>query len=419
MWSHEHTVERLQAYRFALNPNERQARELGQFAGCCRFVWNKALALQQARYANGEKHLNYAELCKLLTAWRADSETPWLAEAPCHPLQQTLKNLDRAYVNFFEKRADKPVFKKKGQRDSFRYPDPKGFKLDQANKRIYLPKVGWVRYRASRLVEGTLRNVTVSRTAGRWFVSVQTRREVEKPQHPAPSMVGVDVGVVALATLSDGTTFAPENSFRSHEQKLARAQRRLSRKTKFSRNWQKQKRRVARLHWRIANVRKDALHKTTTTISKNHALVVIEDLAVGSMSRSARGTAEEPGRNVRAKAGLNKSILDQGWCEFRRQLEYKQAWRGGDVLAVDPRHTSQTCCECGHVCADNRRSQARFACVACGHEANADLNAARNILAAGHAAIACGEKAVGPLCETGTHRVGGAAMRPLAGIPVL
>ena len=279
--------------------------------------------------------------------------------------------------------------------------------------------MGWVLYRNSRLIEGTPKNVTASKAAGRWFVSVQTEREVEKPQHPSPTIVGVDVGVAVFATLSDGTTFAPVNSLRTHERKLARAQRRLSRKTKFSRNWQKQKRRIARLHHRIANVRKDALHKTSTTISKNHAMVVLEDLAVGHMSRSAAGSAADPGRNVRAKAGLNKSILDQGWGEFRRQLEYKQAWRGGDVLAINPRHTSQTCCECGHVSADNRRSQARFACLACGHLDNADVNAARNILAAGHAAIACGELANGPLDEAGTHRVGGAAMRPLAGIPVL
>jgi putative transposase len=402
-------MKRLQAYKFELKTNERHCRELGRIGGCSRFVWNKALALQEALYASGEKKLGYTDLCKLLTGWRADAETPWLAEAPCHPLQQTLKNLESAYKNFFEKRADKPVFKKKGKsRDSFRYPDPKQFKVDQANSRIFLPKIGWVGYRASRLIEGAPKNITVSRTAGRWFVSVQTEREVAQPAHPSPSMVGVDVGVAVLATLSDGTAFAPANSLRSHERKLARAQRRLSRKHRFSRNWQKQKRRIARLHWRIANVRKDALHKTTTAISKNHAMVVIEDLAVGSMSRSARGTAEEPGRNVQAKAGLNKSILDQGWGEFRRQLEYKQAWRGGDVLAINPRHTSQTCSECGHVSSDNRRSQARFACVACGHEANADLNAACNILAAGHAVIACGEKAVGPLCEAGIHCVGSA-----------
>ena len=412
-------VQRLQAFKFELKPNERHCRELGQFAGCCRFVWNKALALQESRYASGEKKLSYAELCKALTGWRADSETPWLADAPTHPLQQTLKNLETAYKNFFEKRAEKPVFKKKGQRDSFRYPDPKQFKLDQANSRIFLPKVGWVLYRNSRPIEGTAKNVTVSRTAGRWFISVQTEREVEQPQHPAATIVGVDVGVAVFATLSDGTAFAPVHSLRTQERKLARAQRKLSRKTKFSRNWQKQKRRVARLHHRIANVRKDALHKTSTTISKNHAMVVLEDLAVGHMSRSAAGSAAAPGRNVRAKAGLNKSILDQGWGEFRRQLEYKQAWRGGDVLAINPRYTSQTCCECGHVSAENRRTQARFACVACGHEANADVNAARNILAAGHAVIACGESANGPLDEAGTHRVGSAAMRPPAGIPLL
>ena len=131
-------MERLQAYKFELKTNERQRRELGRIGGCSRFVWNKALALQESRYASGEKKLGYADLCKLLTGWRADNETPWLADAPSQALQQTLKNLEAAYKNFFEKRADKPVFKKKGQSDSFRYPQ--GFKLDQSNSRIFLPK---------------------------------------------------------------------------------------------------------------------------------------------------------------------------------------------------------------------------------------------------------------------------------------
>jgi putative transposase len=145
---------------------------------------------------------------------------------------------------------------------------------------------------------------------------------------------------------------------------------------------------------KIANTRKDYLHKTTTAISQNHAVVCIEDLKIKNMSKSACGYIEKPGRNVKAKSGLNRSILDQGWFEFRRQLEYKQAWLGGEVLAISARNTSRRCSLCGHTEADNRTSQPRFRCMACGHEANADVNAACNILAAGHAVLACGEIAL-------------------------
>ena len=131
-----------------------------RFAGSCRFVFNKALALQKERYENGEKKLGYAGLCKLLTEWRNSAQTAWLADAPVHPLQQTLKDLERAYSNFFAKRADFPRFKKKGRRDSFRYPDPKQIKLDQSNSRIFLPKLGWLRYRRSRAVLGVAKNIT-------------------------------------------------------------------------------------------------------------------------------------------------------------------------------------------------------------------------------------------------------------------
>ena len=157
----------------------------------------------------------------------------------------------------------------------------------------------------------------------------------------------------------------------------------MSRKTKFSNNWKKAKARVQKIHTRIANARRDFLHKTTTTISKNHAIVCIEDLQVRNMSKSAAGGSDSPGRNVKAKSGLNKSILDQGWFEFRRQLEYKQVWLGGEVLAVPARNTSRTCPACGHVSADNRQTQALFACVECGYENNADLVGAINILSRG------------------------------------
>ena len=385
-------------------PTGEQERQMRRFAGSCRFVFNKALALQKERYTQGEKKLGYAGLCKELTAWRNGSETPWLKDAPVHPLQQALKDLERAYTHFFAKRAGFPRFRKKGQHDSFRYPDPKQIKLDQGNSRIFLPKLGWLRYRNSRDVLGTVKNVTVSRSCGRWFVSIQTEREVAQPMPQSTTAVGIDLGITRFATLSDGTVYAPLNSFKRHQTALRKAQQALARKKKFSNNWKKAKAKVRRIHARIANARRDYLHKTTTTISQNHAMVCIEDLRVRNMSRSAAGTAEAPGRNVRAKSGLNKAILDQGWFEFRRQLDYKLAWRGGHLITVPPQNTSRTCPCCGHVSAENRQTQARFACVECGYEEHADLVGAINILRAGHARIACEVSGAVMPPAAGTHR---------------
>ncbi|WGS44409.1 transposase [Burkholderia sp. JSH-S8] len=386
-------MQRLQAFQFELMPSGERQRDMRRFAGACRFVFNKALALQKENHEAGGRFIGYVAMAKRLTAWRNGSETPWLKDAPVHPLQHSLKDLERAYQNFFAKRAAFPKFKKRGQRDSFRYPDPKQIKLDQANGRIFLPKLGWLRYRNSRTVQGEVRNATVSLSAGKWFVSIQTEREVEQPVPQASRAVGIDLGIARFATMSDGSYLAPLNSFRRHEARLRRAQRAMSRRTKFSHNWKKAKARLQRIHARIGNARRDYLHKATTTISQNHAMVCIEDLQVRNMSRSAAGSADAPGKNVRAKSGLNKAILDQGWYEFRRQLDYKLAWRGGWLIAVPPRNTSRTCPACDHVSAENRQTQVRFACVACGFEENADVVGAINILARGHRVAACGEPA--------------------------
>ena len=378
----------LQAYRFELKPNGEQQRLMRRFAGSCRHVYNKALALQQERHEAGEKKLGYAALCKSLTEWKAQPETLWLNETPSQALQQSLKNLERAYKNFFEKRADFPRFKKKGHSDSFRYPQ--GIKLDQGNSRVFLPKLGWLRYRNSRDVLGEVKNATVSQSGGKWFISIQTEREVDQPL-PNGEAVGIDMGIARFATLSDGSHIEPLNSFKKHQQRLARYQRAMSRKVKFSNNWKKAKAQVQRVHTRIANARKDFLHKASCQISQNHAMIAIEDLQVRNMSKSAKGNSEQHGKMVKQKSGLNRSILDQGWSEFRRQLEYKSAWNGGFVIAVPPQYTSQTCPCCGHVSKDNRQTQARFECIECGFEENADLVGAINVLARGHRVLACGE----------------------------
>lgn len=382
------STKRLQAFKFELCPNGEQARDMRRFAGSCRFAYNKALALQKKLFESGQKKLGYAGLCKALTDWKKDSSTGWLAQAPVHPLQQSLKDLERSYSNFFAKRAEFPRFKKKGCSESFRYPDAKQFEVDQANSRIKLPKLGWIRYRNSREILGIAKNITISGQGGKWYASIQTEREVELALPTSTTSVGIDLGIATFATLSDGSTYAGLNSFKAHQTELAKAQRAMSRKTKFSSNWRKAKKRVTRINTRIANCRRDYVHKATSAISKNHALVFVEDLQVGNMSKSAKGTKDVPGKSVKAKSGLNCSILDQAWGETRRQLEYKTTWNNGVLMAVPPQYTSQQCSGCEHVSKENRKSQSVFKCVACGLTLNADLNAAINIEIKGHAALA-------------------------------
>jgi len=394
-------MKRLQAFKFQIEPNGEQIRAMRQYAGNARKIWNLALNRQQELHTAGEKFTNSFGMNNWLPAWK--QEFSYLCDSPSQTLQQVTKDLAAAYKNFFEKRADFPQFKKKGRSsDSFRFPQ--GFEIDEANRRIRLPKLGWIRYRKSRGIIGLAKNITVSCVAGKWYASIQTEREVGQPIHPSTSIVGLDAGITLFATLSDGTMFEPVNALRTRAAKMAKYQRRMSRKVKFSRNWKKAKARITKLHQRVAHTRNDFLHKTSNIISKNHAVVVIEDLNVTNMSKSASGTLEAPGRSVNAKSGLNKSILDQGWGEFRRQLEYKQAWLGGEVFVVNPRNTSRTCPACGHISAENRKTQSQFECVECGYAENADLNAAVNILRAGHARLACEVNGAVMPSATGTHR---------------
>jgi IS605 OrfB family transposase len=375
-------------YRYRLKADEEQEGLFRLFSGHCRFVWNKALALQMKRLQSKTPLLSYQELASLLKLWKASKEYGFLKEAHSQVEQQVLKDLDRAMWDGLKKAKGMPRFRKKGKHDSFRYPQ--GFKIE--GNRLFLPKIGWAGFFKSRDIHGAPKNITVSRRGRHWFVSIQTELEVAEPLHSSTSIVGIDLGVKRFATLSDGTFYEPFDSFKTLKGKLAKEQRQLSRKEKFSQNWRKQKEKIGRLHLRIADARNDYLHKVSSKISKNHAMIVLEDLRVRNMSASAKGTIENPGRNVRAKSGLNKAILDQGWHVFRVMLTYKLAWSGGVLLLAPPHHTSQTCPECGCVSPDNRRSQAVFRCEKCGFEGHADHVAAINILRrAGHARIACGD----------------------------
>jgi putative transposase len=367
-------------YKYRLKTNRVAGAQFVRFAGACRFVWNKILAINEGRYLAGVPRLSYHDAAGLLTLWKQSEEYGWLATVHSQVLQQCLIDLERAYANLFAGRAAPLRYRKKFLADSFRYPQ--GFKLD--GRKVCLPKIGWVEFWYSREMEGTVKNVTVSRQGKHWFVAFQVELDLPEPVHPASAAVGIDLGIATFAAFSDGTLHPPLNAYRRVEQKKARMQRKLEGMVKYSQNWKKQQQRIARLDIRIANRRQDFLHKLSTETSKNHAVIVIEDLQVRHMSRSAKGTVEEPGRHVAAKAGLNKAILDQGWGTFRRMLEYKQTWRGGEVIAVNPRYTSQTCPACGHVSKANRPQQALFSCAQCGYSYHADVVAAINILAVGH-----------------------------------
>ena len=388
------------AFRFQLRTRPAVDAQLRRFAGMGRWVWCRALSEQRARYARGEKYAGYAEMCKWLTGWRNDPTTSWLVNGPVHPQQQVLRRLDEAYRRFFAKTGGFPSFKRRGEEPGIRFPDPKQFNLDSANGRIKLPKLGWVRLRMSQSVDGVLRNVSISREGAKWFVSLQVEtQDVVRVLGVEPTL-GIDLGLTKFAAFSKEVLcssssgnvdkapqhhVAPLKALAKQQVRLKRYQRAVARKKKGSANRRKAVARLGNLHRRIAHQRSDWLHKLTTDLANSHAVIALEDLRVKNMSASAKGTVDTPGKNLRQKAALNRGILDAAWGEFARQLSYKVQWRGGQVILVSPAYTSRTCRVCRHESPKNRKSQALFACVACGHAENADVHAAKNILAAGHA----------------------------------
>ena len=381
-----------QAIRVQLLPDEQQAQLMERIAGCCRALFNVALD-QRRWFSRPGRSIGYADQAAELAALKA--EFPWFGEAPYHCLQQALIDLDAAYKNFWSGRAGPPQPRKRGQDDAFRFPDPAQLTLrgnlrvpDKRRTRsikhatLQFPKLGAVRCVLHRAIaEGTrLLSVTVSRESGRWYASVLTERAMAVPQdRSAEPVVGIDLGVSQPVALSTGRVMELPRATAGDAEHLARLQRRVATKVKGSNNRHKAVARLAAFKAAQARVRRDAMEKVTTEIAKNHGVVAMEDLRVRSMTASARGTIEEPGRCVAAKGGLNRSILDVAPGALRVRLGQKLAATGGVLLLVPPAHTSQRCAACGHVEAANRPSRDVFVCVACGHADDADINAACNI----------------------------------------
>ncbi len=385
--------------RYRLLPTPAQQAVLGDHCGHARFIWNLAVEQHQHWYPGRAAAPGYLEQCRQLTAARA--ENPWLAAGSQMVQQQALRDFAQALKAFFDPRnpAGRPTWRKAGRDEGFRIVGKRGQqwdvrRLSRKAGEVWIPKAGWVRFRWSRPVPPGVKSyrVTMDR-AGRWHVALAA---IPDPV-PAPGnskVVGIDRGVAVSAALSTGELLhvpgltAPERTrVRRLERKLARAARGSNRRAQV-------KHAIARLRARETDRRKDWAEKASTDIARRFDVIRVEDLHIRSMTRSARGTRNAPGRNVLAKAGLNRLILASGWGLLARRLNEKAPSR---VEKINPAFSSQCCSACGHVDGKSRESQARFTCTACGFACNADVNAARNI-AAGHAVTARGGlRAAGPV----------------------
>lgn len=358
----------------------------------CRSVWNTGLE-QRREYRRRGAWMNYQPQAKELAEAKAEHE--WLKEVPGHCLQQTLMDLDRAC----RKHGTWKVRWRSGRQwaPSFRFPEGNKMAMEKLNRRharVKLPKLGWVKFRMSRSLQGVvIRSATLTREGRHWFVSFLVDDGMRTPARHAVAgtSVGVDRGVSAAIATSDGDLMDRQFLSPGERRRAVVLQRRLSRAAKRGRNRIKARAALAKIRrrerWRRQDFNAQAAHR----LAEANAVVVLEDLKTKSMTRSAKGTIDQPGRNVRAKSGLNRAILAKGWYQFELALGSAARYTGTTVIKVPAAYTSQRCSQCGHVDPKSRESQAAFRCTSCAHCEHADVNAANNILAAGLAVVACGD----------------------------
>lgn len=381
------------AYKFRFYPNPEQIEQLAQTFGCSRFVYNHMLRLRTDAWYERQERIGYHETSALLTALKKQPEYEWLKEVSSVPVQQSLQHLQNAFTNFFAKRAAYPSFKSKHGKQSATYVASAFKWTDNTLTLAKMKEPLAIRFSRTIPKAAKVTTVTVSKdTAGRYFVSMLCDDAVAAlPEETG--RIGIDLGLTHFAILSTGEKIEAPNVFRRNEKKLAKLQRRLAKKQKGSKNRAKAKLKVARIHAKIADTRRDFTHKLSTRLIRENQTISLETLAVKNMSRSAKGTTGQPGRKVRQKSGLNKSILDASWSEFIRQLEYKAAWYGREIIGIDRWYpSSKRCSSCGFILKDLSLKTRSWSCPECGIHHDRDINAARNILAAGLAVSALGEQ---------------------------
>jgi putative transposase len=378
--------------RFRLLPTPQQEQALLAHCRDARYVWNLAVE-QQQHWQPGRKAPGYLAQSAQLT--EARTEYAWLGAGSQTVQQQALRDFAQAMQNFFNRTHGRPTWRKAGVHEGFRQVAVKPRHVERLNRRIgrvWVPKVGWVRFRLSRAVPVGVKSYRVTRDrAGRWHIAFA---HIPDPiTGPGDcSVVGIDRGVAASAALSTGELLQAPGLTRGESKRLKLLQQRLARRKRGSKRRGETKLAIAKLKARERDRRKDWVEKTTTDLARRFDLVRVEALDVPSMTRSARGTIERPGVQVAQKRGLNRAIMRRGWGQLVARLQHKAY---GRVEQIPAAYTSQRCSACGHVAPGNRKSQAVFECQACNAgRCNADVNAARNI-AAGRAVTARGDLASG------------------------
>ncbi|WP_245658695.1 RNA-guided endonuclease InsQ/TnpB family protein [Microtetraspora malaysiensis] len=381
------------SYKFLLRPTGKQAAALAQCLEDHRMLYNAALEHRRTAYGKAGVTVRYGDQSGELKHIRADDpagQGRWSFSSQ----QATLRRLEKAFTAFFRRvkagqKPGFPRFKGRGWFDTVEWPkDGDGCRWVSQPEHptatfVRLQGVGHVRVHQHRAIRGRVKTVSVKREGSRWYV-VLSCDDVPAQQLPATrAVVGLDMGVASLVTTSDGEHLANPRHLQASADRVAAAQQALARKKRGSKRRRKAVARVTALHAKVRRKRLDTAHKTALTLVRDYDVIVHEDLRIANMTRSACGTTEAPGRNVAAKSGLNRSILDAGWGVFLTVLAHKAESAGRELIAVDPANTSRTCARCGRCAKENRVTQAEFACVACGHAAHADANAAINILRAG------------------------------------
>jgi putative transposase len=370
------------AYKYRFYPTDEQKRILAQTFGCCRYVYNWALRKKTDAFYKDGVRLYYKDLSASLTDLKKQEETIWLVAVSSVPLQQSLRHLDKAFINFFEGRGKYPKFKKKRNQQSATYADT-AFRWD--GKHLTLAKMAeplairWSRSLPKGSKPGT---VTITKDcADRYFVSILLEDDIAHLE-TTEQTVGADLGLKDFVILSTGETVGNPKFFRKDEKKLAKAQRRLAKKQKGSKNRAKARRKVARLHARIADRRRDFLHKLSTRLIRENQTICVESLAVKNMVKNH---------------SLAKAIQDVGWSEFVSQLEYKAEWYGRNLVKIDKFYpSSKRCFDCGHILDSLTLDIRHWVCPECGVAHDRDVNAARNIHAAGLAVLEGSGEAVRP-----------------------
>lgn len=374
------------SYRYRIYPTFKQIELLGAWEGALRWLWNHANGERIAKLEAGFLQPTAIDQINDLTPLR--KALSWLAAVPRNVCAQLLMELDRAWQRFFSKLGDKPRFKsaKRGDWAPLIEPHHKLFELTGRKRHAALkfPKLGTLRTIKHRNVEGTPKTCALVREGNEWFASISCEVTVaDPPSTNDKPAVGIDRGVVLLLADSDGRTVENPRPLLKSRAKLTRAQRKLSRTTKGSKNRKRAAKRVGAIHRRISRQREAVLHRESKHYAENQGTVFVEALQLVNMTKSAKGTVEDPGTNVAAKAGLNRALLDGGLGQFVALLRYKAEATGCRVVEVDPAYSSQTCAACGVADAKSRRSQSEFVCVACGARANADVNAAKVLYSRG------------------------------------